>query len=85
MKVIKKLEENELAWVDMLLEVLWSYRTTTQIPTRETPFSLAFGAEAMILAKVGSINVQVKHYNPRLNEEGMKLSLDLLPEWRDKG
>ena len=66
-----------------LLEVLWSHRTTIRKPTRETPFSLVFGSEAVILIEFGLISFRVKHYNSGQNEKGMELSLDLLQEKRD--
>jgi hypothetical protein len=66
----KKLEDKKGAWVEFLLEVLWSYRTTIRIATGETPFSLVFGFEVVILVKVDSVNLQVKHYNPGMKEEG---------------
>ena len=54
------------------------------MPTGENPFSLAFGFDAVIPVKVGLVGFQVKHYNLGLNEEGIKLSLDLLQEKRDE-
>ena len=60
----KKLEDKKRAWVDYLPEVLWSYRTTLQTPTKETLFSLACGLEAVIPVEVGSVSFRVKHYNP---------------------
>jgi len=35
-------------WVESLLEMPWAYRTNKHIPTGETPFSLAYGTEAII-------------------------------------
>lgn len=39
-------------WVEELPGILWAYRTTTRFPIGETPFSLVYGAEAVILAEV---------------------------------
>jgi hypothetical protein len=61
---------------------LWSYRTTTRSATSETPYSLAFGTEAVILVEVGSSSFRIQHYNPGLNSEGLKLHVDLLDERR---
>ena len=36
------------AWVDELPSVLWAMRTTPKITTGESPFSLAFGTEAIL-------------------------------------
>jgi hypothetical protein len=52
----KKLKDMKGALVEFLLEVLWSYRTTIRSPIEETPFSLAFRFEAVILVEVGSVN-----------------------------
>ena len=41
------------AWPEKLPNVLWAYRTTTRTPTGETPFSLTYGAEAVIPVEVG--------------------------------
>ncbi|GKV53174.1 hypothetical protein SLEP1_g59712, partial [Rubroshorea leprosula] len=40
-------------WVDELSKLLWSCRTTPSLATGETPFSLAYGAEAVIPVEVG--------------------------------
>jgi hypothetical protein len=78
----KKIGDKKGAWVDYLLEVLWSYRTTVPTPKGETPFSLAFGSEAVISVEVGSVSFHVKHYNLDMNDEGIHLSLDLLSDRR---
>ncbi|CAL9006556.1 unnamed protein product, partial [Prunus brigantina] len=44
----KRLEGAEGKWVDELPGVLWAYRTTKRRSTGETPFSLAYGTEAII-------------------------------------
>jgi hypothetical protein len=80
----KKLKDRKGAWVDFLPEVLWSYRTTPQTPIGKTPFSLTFGAEAVILVEIGSLSYRMEHYNPGLNNEGIQLHLDLLEERRDR-
>jgi ribonuclease HI len=85
MKILKKkLTEKKGAWVEFIPEVLWSYRTTTRTPTGETPYSLTFGTEAVIPAEIGSPSFRVSHYNPGLNDVGINLHLDLLPEKREE-
>ena len=49
----KKLEKSKGAWVDELPLVLWSYKTSYQDTTGETPFSLANGVEAVFPVEVG--------------------------------
>ena len=53
------------------------------MPTGETPFSLAFESEAVIPVEVGSISLWVKHFNPEMNDEGIRVSLDLRFEKRE--
>ena len=52
-----KLKDLKEKWADDLLEVLWAYRITTRSTTRETPFSLTYRYDAMILVElcVGSL------------------------------
>ena len=54
LKIIKtRLKGAKEAWPKELQNVLWAYRTTTKVPTRETPFRLTFGIEAVISVEVG--------------------------------
>jgi transposase InsO family protein len=80
----KKLSRKKGAWAEYIPEVLWAYRTTTHTPTGAAPFSLTYGSEAVIPAEVGSPSFWVLYYNPGLNDEGIKLNLDLLQERRDE-
>ena len=48
-----KLEDLKGKWVEYLPEVLWAYITTRKSTTQETPFTLAFGTEAVALVEVG--------------------------------
>jgi hypothetical protein len=80
----KKLGRKNGAWTEYVPEVLWAYCTTTRTPTGATPFSLTYGSEAVIPAEVGAPSFRVSHYNPGLNDKGMKLNLDLLQERRDE-
>ena len=68
-KIIKhnmktKLEEHKGLWADELPKVLWGYRTTSRTSTGETPFSLAYGDEAMILVELGIPSLRRETYNP---------------------
>jgi hypothetical protein len=80
----KKLGDKKGDWADYLPEVLWAYRTTKRTPTEETPYALAFGSEAIIPAELGSESLRVEAHKADLNDEGLKLHLDLLQERRDQ-
>ena len=62
--------------------VLWAYRTTTRIPTEETPFRLAYESKAVIPAEVGLTSYRVENYDEDQNKEAMCLQLDLMDEVR---
>ena len=62
--------------------MLWAYRTTARKPTRETPFWLTYGADAVILAEIGLTSYRVQSYAEDKNEETMRVQLDLVNEAR---
>ena len=49
-----KLENLKGRWADDLPEMLWAYRITARSTIRETPFSLAYGYEAMVPVELGA-------------------------------
>ena len=81
LKIIKtQLEGAKGIWPDKLPSVLWAYRTTARTPTRETPFQLAYGTEAVIPAEVGLTSYRVESYDEDKNKEAIRLQLDLVNE-----
>ena len=83
LKIIKtRLEGAKGIWPDELPSVLWAYRTTTRTPTRETPFRLTYGVDAVIPVEVGLTSYCVQNYMEDKNEEAMRLQLDLVDETR---
>ena len=85
LKLIKaQLEGAKGVWPEELPRVLWAYRTTAKTPTEETPFKLAFGTEAVILAEIGDSNLRQAHYDEGTNNDELRLSLDGLAGVKDK-
>ena len=83
LKIIKtRLEGAKGVWPDELPGVLWAYRTTIRTPTRETPFKLAYGSEAVIPIEVHMANYMAMQYQNEDNEEQLRLNLDLIDEVR---
>ncbi|KAK3027190.1 hypothetical protein RJ639_042456 [Escallonia herrerae] len=80
----KKLDGAKGLWVEELPKILWAYHTTTRTATCETPFSLAFGTEAIILLEIGLPLARLVTYNPDTNDAGLRGNLDLLDETRDQ-
>ncbi|XP_016177802.1 uncharacterized protein LOC107620098 [Arachis ipaensis] len=69
---------NKVIIQDELISVLWSYRTTPQSSTGETPFRLTYGVDAIILVEVGEPS-------PRLILGGVEKAVekDLINEARE--
>nr|XP_025685453.1 uncharacterized protein LOC112786272 [Arachis hypogaea] len=55
----KRLDNKKGAWADELASVLWSYRTTEQSSTGETPFRLTYGVDAVIPVETGEPSPQL--------------------------
>ena len=84
LKIIKtKLDNAKEAWPEELPNVLWAYRTTTGTPTRETPFRLTYGTEAVIPVEVGVTSIRRGTFNKECNDNELRLNLDCLDEVRD--
>ncbi|XP_016199626.1 uncharacterized protein K02A2.6-like [Arachis ipaensis] len=74
----KRLDSKKGAWADKLASVLWSYHTTEQSSTRETPFYLTYGVDAIIPVEIGEPS-------PRLLLKGVEEAVekDLVDEARE--
>ncbi|XP_008231854.1 PREDICTED: uncharacterized protein LOC103331021 [Prunus mume] len=88
-KIIKKTLKTKLdkakgCWPELLPEVLWAYRTTFRTSTRETPFSLSFGTEAVAPVEIGQPTYRTSTYEAEANNEQLALSLDFIDELRDQ-
>ena len=74
LKIIKtRLKGAKGIWPDELPSVLWAYRTTARTPIGETPFQLAYGTDAVILAEIRLTSYQVDSYSKETNEEELHL------------
>ena len=74
LKIIKtRLEGAKGIWPDELPSVLWAYQTTARTPTGETPFRLAYGIDAVILAEIGLTSYRVDSYSEETNKEKLRL------------
>ncbi|KAL5579243.1 hypothetical protein UlMin_011685 [Ulmus minor] len=79
----KKLEKSKGAWVDELPLVLWAYRTSFRAATGETPFSLAYGVEAIIPIEINLPTFRVDNFDEESNDVLLALATDLLEEKRE--
>ena len=69
--------------MEELPHVLWTYKTTLRKSTRKTPFSMTYGAEAVIPLEIGFPTSRTSSFNLRDNEEQLTKSLDLIKEKRE--
>nr|GEU50557.1 reverse transcriptase domain-containing protein [Tanacetum cinerariifolium] len=71
-------------WVEGVLHVLWAHRTMIKSNNGETPFSLTYGAEAVIPAEIGMPTLRTVKVDMAKNNEALGISLDLLEEKREQ-
>ncbi|XP_064992463.1 uncharacterized protein LOC103998586 [Musa acuminata AAA Group] len=69
-------------WADELPSVLWSLRTTPKAATRESPYSLTFGTEAVLPPEMAVATLRTRSYDEEVSNEGLRASLDVLEERR---
>ena len=79
----KRLDDAKGRWVEELPHVLWTYRTTLQRSIEETPFSMSYGAEAVIPLETGFPTLRTQSFNPSDNDELLERNLDLIEETRE--
>ena len=59
------------------------YQTTPRRSTAETPFSMSYGAEAVIPIEIGFSTLRTQSFNPNDNDKLLERSLDLIKERRE--
>ena len=79
----KRLDDVKGRWVEDLSHVLWTYRTTPRRSTGETPFSMTYGAEAVIPLEIGFPTLRTTSFNPSSNNELLEKSLDFVEEKKE--
>ena len=60
----KRLDEAKGKWVDELPHFLWTYQTTPRRSTRETPFSMTYGSEAVFPLEIGFLTLRTNLFDP---------------------
>nr|XP_025678997.1 uncharacterized protein LOC112778951 [Arachis hypogaea] len=76
----KKLDDAKGLWAELIPEVLWGYNTTPQSATKETPFRLVYGSEAMIPLEISQSSIRT---NLGSHDEAQRAELDIIEEIRD--
>ncbi|XP_072066775.1 uncharacterized protein [Arachis hypogaea] len=80
----KKLEDSKGEWAELIPEVLWSYNTTEQSSTKEIPFRLMYGCDAMLPVEISLQSPRTASVNEDDNIENRRTELDLVKENQNK-
>ena len=80
----KRLDNAKGRWVEELLHVLWTYRTTPRRSTGETPYLMTYGAEAVIPLETSFPTLKTNSLCPSSNNELLEKSLDFIEERRER-
>ena len=86
-KILKKTyESNKFSnWPEKLIDALWAYRTSIRTPTRQTPYVLMFGMEAVLSNEIflPSLKVQIdQEMSESEHQKALLIQLELLDERR---
>lgn len=80
----KRLDQAGWNWVNEPNTVLWAYRTSSKEETGDTPFSLAYGTDAIILVEVGLNTSKIRAFPQPNNDETVREELDRVYEKREE-
>ena len=79
----KRLDDANGKWVEELSHVLWTYQTSPCRSTGETPFSMTYGAEAVIPLETRFPTLRMSSFTPSNNDRQLGKSLDLIEERKE--
>ncbi|GJQ98938.1 reverse transcriptase domain-containing protein [Tanacetum coccineum] len=78
-----RLDERSKDWMGELSHVLWAHCTMIKSRNGETPFSLTYGTEVVILAEIGMPTLRTTEIDLIKNVEALEINLDLIEEKRE--
>jgi hypothetical protein len=67
-------------WIKELPNALWGLRTQPTKPTRQSPYFLVYGSEAMLPADVMWDSPAVEQYDEGISEDSRRVDIDGLEE-----
>ncbi|GJX07023.1 reverse transcriptase domain-containing protein [Tanacetum coccineum] len=71
-------------WMQEISHVLWAHHAMIKSSNKDTPFSLTYGTEAVILAKIDMPTLRTVEVDMVQNNEALEINLDLLEEIREQ-
>nr|CAE02879.1 OSJNBb0022F23.16 [Oryza sativa Japonica Group] len=82
--VYDRLMSHDKKLVEELPSVLWAVRTTPTTSSKETPFFLVYGSEAMLPSELRHQSTRVQKYSNEDQEEQRNVDVNLLEEHRER-
>jgi hypothetical protein len=79
-RMFHDLEAIDRNWHKDLPSIMWAIRTNISRATRDTPFNLVYGAEAVLPLEIYLESAKVAHFNAEDQTEARELDSDLLEE-----
>jgi hypothetical protein len=82
-RMFQDLEARGKNWHKELPLVLWALRTNINRATRDTPFNLVYGAEAVLPPEIYLESARVAHFNIEDQVEARELDANIVEERRN--
>ncbi|XP_056685551.1 uncharacterized protein [Spinacia oleracea] len=79
----KRLDDKKGRWEEELPSILWANRTTPRTATRQTPFSLVYGCEAVLPPEVTLPSARYGLMTPEQNDVELSENLDNTEDFRE--
>ena len=70
----RRLEKAKGTWSEEVPRILWAYHTTPKSTTKETPFNLVYGSDAMIPVKIQESSPRFQNFVIEESNEGRKVN-----------
>jgi hypothetical protein len=81
--MFQDLEAKDKNWHKELPSILWALWTNINRATRNTPFSLVYGAKSVLPQEIYLKSARVAHFNPEDQAEAREFDVNLLEERRN--
>jgi hypothetical protein len=81
--MFNELEARGKNWHKELPSVLWALRTKVNRATRDTPFNLVYGADAVLSPEMYLESARVAHFDAKHQAEARELDSNMLEERRN--
>ena len=81
----KVVEDNPRNWHNLLLDVLWAYRTSPRSSTGVTPYALVYGHDVVLPVEINVKSLRVRcqdQLDPKQYHQSMCLELEGIDEAR---